>query len=201
MDPTNRFKWRHDEAPIILLGVRWYLRYSLSYRALEEMMVARGLRVDHSTLCRGVHCYAPQREPRVRAHLRPTNDSWRVDETYLKVRGEWMDLYRPLDSAGNTGELVFSPYRPAQAAEYFFRRALGGAHTRMPRVINVDGNAAYPPALAALQADGTLAAPCAVRPVKDLNNIIEQDHRFIKRRVRTGLGFGPARECGADYRV
>jgi IS6 family transposase len=91
MDPTNRFKWRHDDAPIILLGVRWYLRSSLSYRALEELMVERGLRVDHGTICRGVHCYAPQREPRVRAHLRPTNDSWRVDEPSIKVRGEGMD--------------------------------------------------------------------------------------------------------------
>jgi transposase-like protein len=189
MDPTNPFKWRHYEATIILLCVRWYLRYSLSYRDLEEMMVERGLRIDHSTICRWVHRYAPQLEQRVRAHLRPPNDSWRVDETYIKVRGEWMYLYRALDSAGNTVEFVFSPYRHAQAAEYFFRKALGGAHTMMPRVINVDGNAAYPPALAALQADGTLAATCEVRPVKYLNNIIEQDHRFIKRRVRTGLGF------------
>jgi transposase-like protein len=132
LDPTNPFPWRHYEGAIILLCVRWYLRYSLSYRDLEEIMVERGLRLDHSTICRGVQRYAPQWEQHVRAPLRPTNDSWRVDETYIKVRGEWMYLYRALDSAGNTLEFVFSPFRHAQAAEYFFRKALGGVHTVMP---------------------------------------------------------------------
>jgi transposase-like protein len=101
-----------------------------------------------------------------------------------------MYLYRAVDSAGNTLELVLSPHRHVQAAEYFFRKALGSPHTVMPRVINVDKNAAYPPAIAVLQAEGTLAAECQLRPVKYLNNRIEQDHRFIKRRVRPGLGFG-----------
>ncbi len=190
MDQANPFKWRHFEGAIILLCVRWYLRYSLSYRDLEEMMGERGLQVDHTTICRWVHRYAPELERRVRAQLKPTNDSWRVDETYIKVRGTWMYLYRAVDSAGQTLEFVLSPHRHAQAAEYFFRKALGGAHTVMPRVINVDGNAAYPPAIAALQAAGTLALECQLRPVKYLNNRIEQDHRFIKRRVKPGLGFG-----------
>jgi transposase, IS6 family len=113
-----------------------------------------------------------------------------VDETYVNVRGAWAYRYRALDSDGNTLEFVLSPHRHAQAAEYFFRQALGSAHTGMPRVINVDGNAAYPPAVAVLQAEGTLAAACELRPVKYLNNRIEQDHRFIKRRVKPGLGFG-----------
>jgi transposase-like protein len=190
MDSTNPFKWHHFEAEIILLCVRWYLRYSLSYRDLEEMMAERGLGVDHSTICRWVHRYAPEFEKRVRAQLKPTTDSWRVDETYIKVRRTWMYLYRALDSAGQTLEFVLSPHRHAGAAEYFFRKALGSAHTVMPRVINVDGNAAYPPAVAVLQAEGTLAATCELRPVKYLNNCIEQDHRFIKRRVKPGLGFG-----------
>ncbi len=94
-----------------------------------------------------------------------------------------------MDSAGTTLEFVLSPQRHAPAAEYFFRKALGGAHTVMPRVINVDGNAADPPALAALQAEGTLAPECQWRPVKYLNHVIEQDHRFITRRVKPGLGF------------
>jgi transposase-like protein len=126
----------------------------------------------------------------VRAQLKPTNDSWRVDDTYVQVQGAGAYLYRAVDSAGNTLEFVLSPHRHAQAAEYFFRKALGGAHTVLPRVINVDGNAAYPPAIAALPAAGTLAAECQLRPVKYLNNRIEQDHRFIKRRVKPGLGFG-----------
>ena len=189
MEQDNPFKWRQYEPEIILLCVRWYLRYSLSYRDLEEIMVERGLPVGHTTIYRWVQRYVPALEKRVRAQLKPTNDSWRIDETYIKVRGCWMYLYRAVDSAGNTLEFMLSPFRHAGAAECFFRKALGQAHTVLPRVMNVDKNAAYPPAFAALQADGTLAAECELRPVKYLNNLVEQDHRFIKRRVRPGLGF------------
>src|SRR5881275_2835794 len=104
MKNPSPFKWRHFEAEIILLCVRWYLRYSLSYRDLEEMMAERGLHVDHTTIYRWVQRYAPEVERRVRAQLQPTNDSWRVDATYVKVRGEWAYLYRALDSAGHTLE-------------------------------------------------------------------------------------------------
>jgi transposase-like protein len=161
----------------------------MSYRDLAELMAERGLPVDHTTIYRWVQHYAPDLEKRVRAQLRPTTDSWRVDETYIKVRGAWAYLYRAIDSAGNTLEFMLSPFRHAQAAECFFRQALGAAHTVVPRVINVDQNAAYPPAFTALQAAGQLPAECMLRPVKYLNNLIEQDHRFIKRRVRPGLGF------------
>jgi transposase-like protein len=125
----------------------------------------------------------------VRAQLRPTNDSWRVDETSIKGQGEWADLDRAVDSAGHTLDFVLSPFRHAQAAEYFFRPLLGDGHTGAPRVINVDRNAAYPPAFKALPEAGQFTPECALRPVKYLNNIIEQDQRFIKRRVRPGLGF------------
>src|SRR5438477_7640010 len=124
MDQQNPFKWRHYEADIILLCVRWYLRYSLSYRDLEEMMRERGLHVDHTTIYRWVQHYAPQLEKRVRAELKQTNDSWRVDETSIKVRGAWMYLYRAVDSVGNTMEFVRSPVRDGRAAEYFFRKLL-----------------------------------------------------------------------------
>jgi len=144
MDPAYPLKWRHLEAAIILLFVRWYLGYSLSYRDREEMMAERGLHVDHTTIYRWVPCYAPEVERRVRAQLKPTNDSWRVAKISVKVRGAWAYLYRAVDSAGNPLEFVLSPHRHAQVAEYFFRQALGGAHIVMPRVINVDGNAAYP---------------------------------------------------------
>lgn len=96
------FKWRHFQADIILLRVRWYLRYSLSYRDLEEMMRGRGLQVDHTTIYRWVQRYAPELERRCRPHLKPTTDSWRVDETYIKVKGEWMYLYRAVDSQRST---------------------------------------------------------------------------------------------------
>jgi IS6 family transposase len=91
------FKYRHFQVEIILLCLRWYLRYSLSYRDLEEMMVKRGLSADHTTTFRWVQHYAPILEKKCRAKLRLTNDSWRVDETYVKVKGAWMYLYRALD--------------------------------------------------------------------------------------------------------
>jgi transposase, IS6 family len=104
----NPFKWRHYESEIILLCVRWYLRYALSYRDLEEMMTERGLSVVHTTIYRWVQAYAPEIDKRCRPHLKPTNDSWRVDETYVKVRGKWMYLYRALDSAGKTLDFLLN---------------------------------------------------------------------------------------------
>jgi transposase, IS6 family len=183
------FKWRHFEGQIILICVRWYLRYCLSYRDLEEMMAERGLGVDHTTIYRWVQRYAPELEKRCKPYLKQTNDSWRVDETYLKVKGEWLYLYRAVDSAGNTLEFLLSEHRDAQAAKRFLARALEASHTTIPRVINVDQNPAYPKAVDELKAAGKLPHDCQLQPVKYLNNLIEQDHRFIKRLVKAGLGF------------
>ena len=102
MNQSNPFKWRHYEAQIILLCVRWYLRYPLSYRNLEEMMQERRIDVDHTTINRWVQKYASELEKRCRRYLKPTNDSYRVDETYIKIKGKWKYLYRALDSLGNT---------------------------------------------------------------------------------------------------
>src|SRR5947208_9289887 len=124
MDQQNPFKWRHYEADIIVLCVRWYLRYSLSYRDLEEMMRERGLHVDHTTIYRWVQRYAPELDKRCRPHLKATTDSWRVDETYIKIKKAWMYLYRAVDSEGNTLEFLLSPTRDAQAATRFFLKAL-----------------------------------------------------------------------------
>ncbi len=153
------------------------------------MMVERGLEVDHTTIYRWVQKYAPELEKRCKPHLKMTNDSWRVDEIYIKVKGEWMYLYRALDSAGNTLEFLLSQTRDTQAAKRFLSKALGAGYTTTPRVINVDKNPAYPKAMDELKAEGTLPQGCQLRPVKYLNNLIEQDHRFIKRRVKPGLGF------------
>jgi len=194
--------------------VRWYLRYSLSYRDLEEMMRERGLQVDHTTIYRWVQQYAPELDKRCRPHLKATTDSWKVDETYIKVRKNWMYLYRAIDSEGNTLEFLLSPTRDAEAAKRFFLKALHStagsapqAHpveesvaepTTMadsnptpsaPRVINVDKNAAYPKAIADLKASGALPDQVELRQVKYLNNLVEQDHRFIKRVVKPGMGF------------
>lgn len=189
MKNPNPFKWRHFEAKIILLCVRWYLRYSLSYRDLEEMMLERGLHVDHTTIYRWVQRYAPELEKRCRPHLKATTDSWRVDETYVKIKGTWMYLYRAVDSHGDTLEFLLSATRDAEAAKCFFLKALGASHTTTPRVITVDKNAAYPKALKELKAADTVPDVCELRQVKYLNNIVEQDHRFIKWLVKPGLGF------------
>jgi len=185
----NPFKWRHFQSDIILLCVRWYLRYSLSYRDLEEIMLERGLHIDHSTIYRWVQHYAPELDRRCRPHVKGTTDFWRVDETYIKVKKEWVYLYRAVDSRGNTLEFFLSPTRDAGAAKRFFLKMLAASHTSEPRVINVDKNAAYPKAFNELKAEGRIPQSCELRPVKYLNNLIEQDHRFIKQLTKPGLGF------------
>jgi transposase, IS6 family len=159
-----------------------------------------------------VQCYAPEIDKRSRPHLKACNDSWKVDETYIKIKGTWTYLYRAVDSEGNTLEFLLSPTRDAEAAKRFFVKALRSAAgstpqvhpveeqvaeptaaanpaTSVPRVINVDKNAAYPKAIAELKAAGILPEAVELRQIKYLNNIVEQDHRFIKRRVKPGMGF------------
>jgi transposase, IS6 family len=214
MTEQNPFKWRHFQAEIILLCVRWYLRYSLSYRDLEEMMAERGLCVDHTTIYRWVQRYAPELEKRCRPYLKACNDSWKVDETSIKIKKVWTYLYRAVASEGNTLEFLLSPTRDAEAAKRFFCKALHATadsppqarpseeqvaqpmaptvpNTTIltPRVINVAKNAAYPKAIADLKAAGVLPQHVELRQVKYLNNLIEQDHRFIKRLTKPGMGF------------
>lgn len=160
MSKPTLFKYRHFEPEIILLCLRWYLRYSLSYRDLEEIMAERGLSVDHTTIYRWVQRYAPVLEKKCRASLKLINDSWRVDETYIKVKGEWMYLYRAVDSTGATVEFMLSPTRDAVSAKRFFRKALRARHTTAPRVINVDKNPSYPKAAGKLKKKGTLPVLC-----------------------------------------
>ena len=131
--------------------MRWYLRYTLSYRDVEELMRERGIRVDHTTVFRWVQRYAPELDQRCRPYLRATNDSYRVDETYIKIKKRWYDLYRALDSTGATVDFMLSPTRDAEAAERFFRQVLQASHACTPRIITVDKHAAYPPAFEALQ--------------------------------------------------
>lgn len=190
MNSKYPFKWRHFQGEIILLCVSWYLRYPLSYRNLSEMMLERGLTVDHTTVYRWVQAYAPELDKRCRPHLRPTNDSWRVDETYIEVKGESKYLYRTVNSLGNTLDFMLSAKRDARAAERFFRKTLKASHSSEPRVINVDKNAAYPKAIDELKSDQSLGKTTELRRVKYLNNIVEQDHRFIKRLVNPRMGFG-----------
>jgi len=185
----NPFKGRQFTAEVILWAVRWYLQFPISYRDLECMLADRGVRVDHTTLFRWIQAYAPELEKRIRPHLRPTNGSWRVDETYIRVKVEWVYLYRAVDATGQTIDFLLSPERDAAAARRFFRKALKQSHTVNPRTITVDKNAAYPIALKTMKQGGELWRFAKLRQVKVLNNIVEQDHRRIKRLVRPGLGF------------
>ena len=152
-------------------------------------MQERGVEVDHSTINRWVLKYAPELDKRIRPHLRSTNDSWRVDETYIKVKGQWKYLYRAVDSEGNTLDFLLRAKRDATAAERFLRKTLNASHTQSPRVINVDKNAAYPAAVDDLKADEQLLETTELRQSKYLNNRVEQDHRFIKRLTKPGMGF------------
>ena len=200
MNQQSPFKWRHFEAEIILLCVRWYLRYALSYRDLEEMMQERGLHVDHTTIYRWVQRYAPELEKRCRPHLKACNDSWRVDETSIKIRKIWMYLYRAIDTQGNTLEFLLSPKRDTEAAKCFFSKALAAPHSSTPRVITVDKNAAYPQAFKELKAEKVMPDACELRQSKYLNNLVEQDHRFIKRLVKPGMGFFSFETAGRTLR-
>lgn len=173
-----------------MLCTRWYLRYSLSYRDLVEMMAERGLTVSHTTIMRWVHEYGPELDHRVRPHLKLTNDSWKVDETYVKVKGKWMYLYRAVDSEGNTLDFMLSKKRDKKAAKRFFKKVLKAEHNQDPRVINVDKNIAYPPAVEELKEEKNLPKKTLLRQVKYLNNLIEQDHRGIKKLTRPMMGFG-----------
>ncbi|KFG70978.1 IS6 family transposase [Microvirga sp. BSC39] len=185
----NRFKVRQFTAEIILWAVRWYLQFPIRYRDLEHMLADRGVHVDHTTLFRWIQAYAPKLDKRIRPHLRRTNGSWRVDETYIRVKGQWVHLYRAVDAVGQTIDFLLSPKRDAAATLRFFRRALKQSHTVNPRTITVGKNAANPIATKAMKRAGELWRFAKLRQVKCLNNIVEQDHRRIKRLVRPGLGF------------
>ena len=183
------FKWRHTEPELILCTVRWYLRYSLSFRDVEELLSARGLEVDHMTIWRWVQRDGPELEEGLRRHLKVTNTSWRVDETYVRVKGRWGYLYRALDSPDATIDFVLSGRRDAAAATRLFRKALTDPSHPQPRVINTDQARLYGSAIAGMKKEGILRRRCRHRPVQYVNNIVEQDHRAIKRRVNAKQGF------------
>jgi IS6 family transposase len=127
------FKWRQTEPGLLLCAVRWYLRYSLSLRDVEELLEERGLYVDHTTVWRWVQYYGSELEQRLRRHLKP-----RMDETYVRVKGRWCYLYRAVDSKGATIDFLLSTFRDADAAKRLFRKALGDRSHPQPRVINID---------------------------------------------------------------
>src|SRR5436305_4536974 len=165
---TNRthgiFKGRHYEAALIVQAVSWYLRYPLSYRDIEELFLERGLEVDHATLNRWVLAYAPLIERRLRTFRKPHCGSIRVDETYIKVRGQWRYLYWALDKHGTPVDFLLTAKRDLEAAKRFFRKMLKNEPLLAPDRIGTDGAGPYPPAIAAARKDGLLPQePTALR--------------------------------------
>jgi transposase, IS6 family len=153
------------------------------------MLRERGIDMDHSTVFRWVQRYAPEINKRMRQHLKMSGTSYRIDETYIKVGKPCKYLYRAVDKEGNTIEFMLSAKRDVTAAKRFFRKMMHADHRRHPFSISVDKNAAYPEAFSSSQEEKILPHDCKLRRVKYLNNIIEQDHRFIKKKVRAAQCF------------
>jgi putative transposase len=188
------FKGRHFDRSVILLCVRWYLAYGLSLRNLEEMMAERGISVDHATIHRWVVRYSPELLERFNLRKGAVSRKWHVDETYIKVRNRWMYLYRAIDNVGDTVEFWFSERRNLAAAKQFLTRAFK-RHGRPERIV-IDGSQTNREAILSCDTvsrlrDGSRRrqTPVRIRQNRYLNNRIEQDHRSIKRRVRSMLGF------------
>ena len=187
----NDFKGRHFGGEIVLWAVRWYCRYAVSYRDLETMMTERGVAVDHSTIYRWVQRYAPEMQKRLRCQWRcPRSSSWRVDETYVKVRGKWAYLYRALDKFGNTIDFYLSATRNTRAAKRFLGKTLRGCKEwELPDVVNTDKAPTYAAAIAELKAEGKCPEDTRHRQVKYLNNVVEADHGKPKQLIRPVRGF------------
>ena len=158
------------------------------------MMGERGLSVHHSTLYRWVQVYAPEINKRIRPHLKMSGTSYCIDETYIKVGKTCKYLFRAVDKDGQTIEFMLSAKRDVSAAKRFFKKVMRAEHRRLPFSINVDKNAAYSDAFTAAQEEKVLPLDCKLRRVKYLNNVIEQDHRFVKKRVR-------AAQCYRSFRT
>ena len=198
--PSNPFKGCQYPGEVILLAVRWYLRYPLAYLHISEILAERGLFVDASCIWRWVQAYAPELDKRCRPHLKTTNKSYRVDETYIKVKGKDRYLYRAVDSTGQTIDFLLTAKRDAAGAKRFFRKAFQSPGNPTPRVVNVDKNPAYPAAMEALKAERMLPRRVRLRQCKYLNNIVEQDHRAVKKRVRIAKDTGRFRARGGHSR-
>ena len=177
------FKGRHFQKDMILQSIRWYLAYSLSYRDIEELMQERGFSVDHSTINRWVIHYSPQLEAAFRRKKKRSGNRWRIDESYIKVKGQWKYYYRAVDKQGNTLDFLLSATRDTRAALRFLRKAL--KENGKPSLVNIDQSGANHAGLKQLNRDNKTRIK--IRQCKYLNNILEQDHRRIKRLTRPML--------------
>ena len=179
------FKGAHFPKDIILTCVRWYVAYPLSYRHIEELMRERGVPVDHATVNRWVLQYSSQLDAVFQRRERPVRLSWRIDETYIKVKGQWHYFDRAVDKSGQTIDFLLTEQRDEQAATRFLTKAI--RRHGIPEKITIDGSEANASAIRSYnEAHGTRII---IRPVKYLNNVVEQDHRAVKRVTRPMLGF------------
>jgi len=179
------FKGAHFPPDIILMGVRWYVAYPLSYRHVEELMEERGVPIDHATIQRWVVKYSPLLEEAFHRRKRPVWVSWRMDETYIKVKGQWYYLYRAVDKTGQTIDFLLTEQRDEQAAKRFFTKAI--RRHGVPEKITIDGSAANEAGIKSYNEEHGIVI--AIRKINYLNNIVEQDHRGVKRVTRPMLGF------------
>lgn len=179
------FKRRRFDSDMILLCVRWYLSYPLSYRNIEEMMLERGIEVDHTSINRWVLKYTPDIEKKFRKHKHVVGTSWRMDETYIKVKGSWKYLYRAVDKSGETVDFLLTAKRDRKAALRFFRKAITSSGT--PARINVDKSGANTAGIKDFNENKK--TNIEIRQCKYLNNIVESDHRRIKRIIQPMMGF------------
>ena len=187
------FKAARFPIDVILICIRWYASYPLSYRHLEEIMEERGVSVDHSSINRWAIRFLPLIEKMARKHKRPVGGSWRMDETYNKVKGVWKYLYRAVDKQGKTVDFLLTAKRDTAAAKRFFDKAVGANGD--PNKVAMDKSGANRAAMDAINAGRDV--PILVRQVKYLNNIVEQDHRAIKRVTRPMLNFKSFRSAGS----
>src|SRR5215469_16971326 len=154
------FRNRQFKPTVIVTCVRWYLRFSLSLRDLEELMAERGLSVDHTTVWRWVQAYAPEIRRRLQGHLKYKRTTWFMDETYVRVAGRWMYLFRAVDNRGQTVDFYFSETRDRSAAKLFLQRSLANPDNRPPHVLSTDGNRSYPAAIRQFKTEETINRRC-----------------------------------------
>ncbi|PIZ05244.1 MAG: IS6 family transposase [Gammaproteobacteria bacterium CG_4_10_14_0_8_um_filter_38_16] len=182
------FKGRHFEKTIILMVIRWYLAYALSYRDVEELMLERGVKVDHSTVNRWVVKYSPKLERQFcNRHKKKVGSSWRMDETYILIKGVWHYLYRAVDKSGDTIDFLLTKNRDKSAAKRFFSKAIG--YAGKPKFVTIDKSGSNNSALKSINKNLIKKNKIGIRQIKYLNNIVEQDHRFIKKLTNPMMGF------------
>jgi putative transposase len=189
VDPKLKkcFKGYNYSPEIIMLSLYLKFRYSLSYRDVEELSKLRGLNLDHSTIQRWVEKFTSLLDVRFRARKADVNASWCMDETYIRVNGKWVYLYRAVDKYGHTIDFLLRAKRDSQAAKSFLRKAIK-QHGK-PIKVNVDKSGSNKAALDAINQSYPEGQRIEIRQNKYLNNLIEGDHRFIKKRTRITLGF------------